>query len=181
MSAERKKEIRYEKQSDGSYRQFEDGKKGGIYTEDQALADIATRNKESTNPDVPPMKEDTFAGSAVEHKGNYDPGAVGVDGILLISNDGQTETFLPANEILEDYNSDEGWSVNIPIDSLAWDTDGTIEYGADGTALYDDTGTSQTVARIPIYRSGHFVATFGVYQEGLRVVGGEAVVEFYKL
>ena len=105
--------------------------------------------------------------------------------IYLISKDG-TGVFVSRPTILEDFDADndDNWSVEIPISAGAWNTGGTITF-ADETALYDNTGSSQTKARIPIIRDSGGdpipVAVYGTYHEGIRCVNGESVVEFYKI
>jgi hypothetical protein len=110
-----------------------------------------------------------------------------VNAIYLISRDG-TGVFVSRSTILEDFDpsptGDDNWSIEIPIVSGSWNTGGTITF-ADETALYDNTGSSQTKARIPIIRDNGGdpipVAVYGTYHEGIRCVNGASVVEFYKI
>lgn len=109
----------------------------------------------------------------------------GLNSIYLISENG-TGVFVSVSDILEDFDADndDNWSVEIPIVSGSWNTGGTITF-ADETALYDNTGSSQTKARIPIIRDNGgdpiTIAVYGTYHEGIRCVNGESVVEFYKI
>jgi hypothetical protein len=107
--------------------------------------------------------------------------------IYLISKTG-TGVFLSRPTILANFDpsptGDDNWSIELPISAGAWNTGGTITF-ADETALYDNTGSSQTKARIPIIRDNGGdpipVAVYGTYHEGIRCVNGESVVEFYKI
>lgn len=108
-----------------------------------------------------------------------------VNAIYLIARDG-TGVFVSRSTILEDFDpqNDDNWSIEIPISAGSWNTGGTITF-ADETDLYDDTGSSQTKARIPIIRDSGGdpipVAVYGTYHESIRCVNGESVVEFYKI
>lgn len=108
-----------------------------------------------------------------------------VNAIYLISKDG-TGVFLSRSTVLEDFDadSDDNWSIELPIVSGAWNTAGTITF-ADESAQYDNTGSSQTKARILVIRDSGGnpipLSVYGTYQEGIRCVNGEPVVEFYKI
>jgi len=153
---------------------------------ERATSNVALANRSAINPQVDSMGADQSqadgmgAGQPEEYQspGMYDPGATGgrPDGILLISRDGATETFISIAEILEDYDGEDNWSVELPIVSLGWT--GLVAYSATG-GEYDLVGSSQTKSFIPIYRSGVFVANYGVYKEGLAVTDGDLYVEFY--
>lgn len=101
-----------------------------------------------------------------------------VEGIELHYAD-ETSEFLPVDTILEDLTfNDQDWNVEIEISNSAATKSVSYETGDD---LYDDTGSNQTYYHIPIYRDNQFIATYGAYQEGIRCVNGEPVVEFYKI
>lgn len=108
-----------------------------------------------------------------------------VNAIYLISKDG-TGVFLSRSTVLEDFDADndDNWSIELPITSGSWDTSGTITF-AEESALYDNTGSSQTKARILVIRDSGGdpipLSVYGTYQEGIRCVNGEPVVEFYKI
>ncbi len=108
-----------------------------------------------------------------------------VNAIYLISRTG-AGVFVSRSTILKDFDpqNDDNWSIEIPIVSGAWDTAGTITF-ADQSDLYDNTGSSQTKARIPVIRDSSGspipVAVYGTYHEGIRCVNGSPVVEFYKI
>ena len=108
-----------------------------------------------------------------------------INAIYLISRTG-TGVFISRPTVLEDFDpsNDDNWSIEIPISAGSWNTGGTITF-ADETALYDNTGSSQTKARIPIIRDNGGdpipVAVYGTYHEGIRCVNGASVVEFYKI
>lgn len=144
----------------------------------------ARKAKEATNPSL------TMAGQRVGtdrfdtpnadfnvQKSDIAPKGGLPDGIQFYWQDGTT-TFVESSTILENKGSNTDWSVDLDVSGLA--ATKTITY-SNATALYDNTGSNQTAARIPIYRDDKFVATYGAYQEGLRCVNGEPVVEFYKI
>lgn len=147
---------------------------------------IAAKNNQATNPEIPGGRYEGL-GIGAEGVEEFDfsdvkagAGASGPAGILLVSKDGGTETFISVATILEDYDpdTDTDWSVNIPVSSGEWDTAGTITYGT-ATAEYDATGSSQTVTRIRIIASENLVATYGVYKEGIACTASGPIVEFY--
>tara|TARA_R100000426_G_scaffold46478_1_gene34802 strand:- start:5001 stop:5495 length:495 start_codon:yes stop_codon:yes gene_type:complete len=103
--------------------------------------------------------------------------------IFLIS--GSTLT-IPRNNIFEnfDINTQDNWSVSIPISNLAYDSTGTIAFDTN-TALNVGTGatggSAQTIARIPIVRDKKMLNQLGVYKEALACKDGEPIVEYYKI
>jgi hypothetical protein len=97
-------------------------------------------------------------------------------GIRLFPNT-ESESFVSISTILASYDpaTDDDWSVNLTISSGVFN--GTIGF-SDDTALYNATGSSQTVYRIPIVRDEVFVATYGAYAEKTVCINGESVVQF---
>lgn len=141
---------------------------------------IAMRNKKALEPEVKDLgfrPIDAVRGDSFDFANNTSGGGAASPGLLIYWQDGTT-TFVAASTILENRGSNTNWSVDLDVSALA--ATKTITYSS-ATALYDNTGSSQTAARIPVYRNDKFVATYGAYQEGLRCVNGELVVEFYKI
>tara|TARA_A100000171_G_C2088884_1_gene123483 strand:- start:214 stop:702 length:489 start_codon:yes stop_codon:yes gene_type:complete len=103
-------------------------------------------------------------------------GSTRSSGIRLFPNTA-SESFVSIGTILASYDpaTDDDWSVNLTISSGVFN--GTIGY-SDDTALYNATGSSQTVYRIPIVRDEVFVATYGAYAEKTVCINGESVVQF---
>ena len=114
-------------------------------------------------------------------------GGVGnrVNNIYIFLMSGATLT-IPRSAIFANFDieNDDDWSVSIPIDDLAYDSEETIAYNNE-TALNVGTGASggsaQTIARIPIVRNKLMLNALGVYKEGLICKNGEAIVEYYKI
>jgi len=114
-------------------------------------------------------------------------GGVGnrVNNIYIFLMSGLTLT-IPRSAIFANFEieNDDDWSVSIPIDNLAYDSEETIAYNNE-TALNVGTGASggsaQTIARIPIVRDKLMLNALGVYKEGLICKNGEAIVEYYKI
>ena len=115
-------------------------------------------------------------------------GGVGnrVNNIYIFLMSGATLT-IPRSAIFANFDiagGDNDWSVSIPIDDLAYDSEGTIAYNNE-TALNVGTGASggsaQTIARIPIVRNKLMLNALGVYKEGLICKDGEPIVEYYKI
>ena len=115
-------------------------------------------------------------------------GGVGnrVNNIYIFLMSGATLT-IPRSAIFANFDieNDDDWSVSIPIDDLAYDSEETIAYNNE-TALNVGTGGSsgddaQTIARIPIVRDKLMLNALGVYKEGLICKNGEAIVEYYKI
>ena len=114
-------------------------------------------------------------------------GGVGnrVNNIYIFLMSGATLT-IPRSAIFANFDieNDDDWSVSIPIDDLAYDSEETIAYNNE-TALNVGTGASggsaQTIARIPIVRNKLMLNALGVYKEGLICKDGEPIVEYYKI
>jgi hypothetical protein len=114
-------------------------------------------------------------------------GGVGnrVNNIYIFLMSGLTLT-IPRSAIFANFEieNDDDWSVSIPIDNLAYDSEETIAYNNE-TALNVGTGASggsaQTIARIPIVRDKLMLNALGVYKEGLICKNGEPIVEYYKI
>ena len=114
-------------------------------------------------------------------------GGVGnrVNNIYIFLMSGLTLT-IPRSAIFANFEieNDDDWSVSIPIDNLAYDSEETIAYNNE-TALNVGTGASggsaQSIARIPIVRDKLMLNALGVYKEGLICKNGEPIVEYYKI
>jgi hypothetical protein len=102
-----------------------------------------------------------------------------VNNIFIFLMSGSTLT-ISRDTILSSYNNESDWSISIPISSLAYNSGGTIAYDTN-TALNVGTGSSQSIARIPIIRGSALVNAFGSYKEGLICINGQPVVEYYKI
>ena len=109
-----------------------------------------------------------------------DPGGESsVDNIFIFLMSGSTLT-ISRGTILSSYDNESSWSISIPISNLAYDSSGTIAFDTN-TALNVGTGSSQSIARIPIIRGSALVNSFGSYKEGLICKNGEAIVEYFKI
>jgi hypothetical protein len=102
-----------------------------------------------------------------------------VNNIFIFLMSGSTLT-ISRTTVLSSYNDESNWSISIPISSLAYNSSGTIAYNTN-TALNVGTGSSQSIARIPIIRGGALVNAFGSYKEGLICKSGSPIVEYYKI
>ena len=110
-------------------------------------------------------------------------GGVGnrVNNIYIFLMSGSTLT-IPRNDIFENFDVDtqDNWSVRIPIANLAYDSSGTIQFDAN-TALNVGTGSNQSIARIPIVRDKKMLNQLGAYKEGLICKNGQPIVEYFKI
>ena len=110
-------------------------------------------------------------------------GGVGnrVNNIYIFIMSGSTLT-IPRNDIFENFDVDtqDNWSVRIPIANLAYDSSGTIQFDAN-TALNVGTGSNQSIARIPIVRDKKMLNQLGAYKEGLICKNGQPIVEYFKI
>jgi len=108
-----------------------------------------------------------------------------VDNIFIFLMSGSTLT-IPRGTIMSNFDSDSDndWSVSIPISNLAYNSGGTIAYDTN-TALNVGTGatggSAQTIARIPIIRNKGQVSSFGSYKENIICKSGSPIVEYYKI
>ena len=89
---------------------------------------------------------------------------------------------IPRNDIFENFDNDtqDNWSVRIPIANLAYDSSGTIAFDTN-TALNVGTGSNQSIARIPIVRDKKMLNQLGAYKEGLICKNGQPIVEYFKI
>jgi len=109
----------------------------------------------------------------------------GLSGIEIIWAD-QEETFISADDILEDYDSDDDdyWSVVFAVSNNAF-TQATPTY--DSTQdLWDDTGTDQTVYRLRVKTLNGdgdptSISVYGQYRETIICVSGEPVTTLVKI
>ena len=102
--------------------------------------------------------------------------------ILIVHSDG-TEELINTEDVLADYDgtSDDNWSITITVSSGATQSGAeNRSYNATDTGFYDNTGSSQTKAIIPIYRNQGYVANTGVYRATILCVNGSSVVQFIK-
>jgi len=110
-------------------------------------------------------------------------GGVGnrVNNIYIFLMSGSTLT-IPRNDIFENFDIDtqDNWSVRIPIANLAYDSSGTIAFDTN-TALNVGTGSNQSIARIPIVRDKKMLNQLGAYKEGLICKNGQPIVEYFKI
>tara|TARA_R110000765_G_scaffold118222_1_gene212385 strand:+ start:518 stop:1003 length:486 start_codon:yes stop_codon:yes gene_type:complete len=105
-----------------------------------------------------------------------------VNNIYIFLMSGSTLT-IPRSSIFAAFNiagGDTEWSVSIPISNLAYNSGGTIVYDTN-TALNVGTGSSQSIARIPIVRDKKMLNPLGVYKEGLICKSGSPIVEYFKI
>lgn len=102
--------------------------------------------------------------------------------ILIVHSNG-TEELINTEDVLADYDgtTDDNWSITITVSGGATQTGASNRsYNATDTGFYDNTGSSQTKAIIPIYRNSGYVANSGVYRATTLCVNGSPTVQFLK-
>jgi len=134
--------------------------------------------KRATQPNIMPPQGGSDDDFSINSNRINSPGTQLV-GVRIVWQD-ETETLLERDTILENYDpgSDSDWSISATISGLTATKAVTYDATSD---FYDDVGSLQTVARIPIIRSGELITKYGFYREGIRCKDGDAVVEFYKV
>ena len=140
---------------------------------EESISDIFSQVTTIPSPPEPGFQTDL---EIANNQSGGNGGSQKASGIRLFPNTA-SEVFISTTTILDSYDptSDDDWSVNLTISSGVFN--GTIAYSSD-TALYNATGSSQTVYRIPIVRDEVFVATYGAYAEKTVCINGESVVQF---
>jgi len=113
-------------------------------------------------------------------------GGESLAGIEIIWAD-QTETFITAADILDDYDGEDYWSVVFAVSSRAF-TKATPTYDAT-QELWDDVGTAQTVYRLRVKtlntvaspNASTQLSAYGQYREEILCVNGDPVVNLVKI
>jgi len=154
-------------------------------SEEASVSQIYSNATSITSEPIIPGGNVNFE-STLPFMGNIDGATSGsdiVNNIFIFLMSGSTLA-ISRTTVLSSYNDESNWSISIPISSLAYNSGGTIAYDTN-TALNVGTGASggsaQSIARIPIIRSGALVNSFGSYKEGVSSKNGAAVVEYYKI
>lgn len=152
--------------------------KGGLFDLSTDNYKPPEENQTDRNKDIDLRGIDRIGGTEEPQTDFYD--IIPATGLVIFPVDGSAPTIIATEDIFETFDptADEDWSIELAVSGLVWT--GSITYNAQ-TELYDDTGEDQTVARIPVSRSNNLATYFGSYQEGLRCVNGELVVEFYRI
>ena len=100
----------------------------------------------------------------------------GLSGVNIIWAD-LTETFIPVADILQDYGSEDYWSIVLAV----FDSEFTksVSYD-DGEELWDDTGTDQTLYRLRVIAPNDdgdpvTISNYGQFREEILCVDGKRV------
>jgi len=101
----------------------------------------------------------------------------GLSGVNIIWAD-LTETFIPVADILEDYDSEDYWSIVLAVSNNAFDPE-LVSYD-DGEDLWDDTGTDQTLYRLRVIAPNDdgdpvTISNYGQFREEILCANGKPV------
>jgi hypothetical protein len=137
----------------------------------------------------------TFAGDSIKinvqdfpkQKPGGGGGGGGLSGIEIIWAD-QTETFILASDMLEDYDDEDYWSVVLEVSNGTF-TQATPTYDAT-QELWDDVGEDQTEYRLRLITQGldsegdpvnAAISMYGQYRESILCVNGDPVTVLVKI
>lgn len=127
--------------------------------------------------------------SYMEFDSDKATGGGGLSGIEIIWAD-QTETFIRASDMLENYDEDTNsyWSAVFAVSNNTF-TKATPTYDSTAT-LWDDVGTDQTKYRLRLITQGldsegsavnAAISMYGQYRESILCVNGEPVTVLVKI
>jgi len=159
--------------------------RGGIW-------DVSTDNYQQPDRNQDSQNKSVNDGNGIDTIGaggfpaSESVGGGSLAGVEIIWAD-QTETFITAADILDDYDGEDYWSVVFAVSSGAF-TKATPTYDAT-QELWDDVGTDQTKYRLRVKTLNTVpdpsvptqLSAYGQYREEILCVNGDPVVNLIKI
>lgn len=150
---------------------------------DTNKASDQTSNQTAVNDDSNQRGDDNFKPSYYEVPEGGDSALAGINIVWA----DQEETFIPTSDILEDYDSENYWSVVFAVSSGSFtQADPTFDATQ---VLWDDVGVAQTVYRLRVKtlndqitpNAPTQISAYGQYRESILCVDGDPVTVLVKI
>jgi hypothetical protein len=98
-------------------------------------------------------------------------------GIEIIWND-QSSTYIKHNELMEDYDGEDYWSLALDVSSSQFDQTYTID---DTEDIFETSDETQTAYRLRLVSNKKRISAYGQYREVILCIDGEPRVSLIKV